>query len=297
MKKITCTLILVLGAMLLGAQVPNGGFEIRDTLGNARHWTKMYIFPVWTDSDGVFHTDTIMLNPRFYQSSRVAHSGSWAMELLNGFNVTKNEGIAGAIDLTGTSDGYQGFSARLPLTSPPKELRFWYKFFPVAGDTAQALLTTYDSTGAESGHAEILLTAWAGNYTEAHVPVSYTTPETGATSFSLSFSASKTSSNAHFGTRLLIDDVNLPTLGIRPEPIQALRSYPTLVSDQVHVELPVLTQAADWQLLNTSGQVLRNGSVQTGSRLSLSVAELPAGHYMITLQADDGRYLTRFVKQ
>jgi hypothetical protein len=297
MKRITCTLMLIFSFILLRAQVPNPGFEKFDTLGGAKHWTRMYMFPAWLDSNGVFHKDTILAGPRFYQVSSDAHSGAAAMELLNGYNISRKEGIAGAVDLTGLPDAYGGFNSRVAVTSAPKELRFWYKFLPVGGDTAQALLITYDSTGAESGFAEILLTNRASTYTMASVPIGYLKPETGAASFSLSFSASKTSSSAHFGTRLLIDDVNLSSLGIHQEQVRTLNSYPTVVNDQVHVELPALTQCTGWQLLNASGQILRSGTLKSASRLSLTVPELPAGNYVIALQANDGRYMTRFIKQ
>ncbi len=79
-----------------------------------------------------------------------------------------------------------------------------------------------------------------------------------------------------------------------------LRVYPNPAREQLHIELPALSeQSVTLRLLNAQGQLLRSEErLVTGPSTQLEeLGSLPAGLYLLQLEAGGRRYFARFVKQ
>lgn len=79
-----------------------------------------------------------------------------------------------------------------------------------------------------------------------------------------------------------------------------LRVYPNPAREQLHIELPALSeQSVTLRLLNAQGQLLRSEErLVTGPSAQLEeLGSLPAGLYLLQLEAGGRRYFARFVRE
>lgn len=79
-----------------------------------------------------------------------------------------------------------------------------------------------------------------------------------------------------------------------------LRVYPNPAREQLHIELPTLSeQSVTLRLLNAQGQLIRSEEhLAAGPSMQLeALGSLPAGLYLLQLEADGRRYFSRFVKE
>ena len=79
-----------------------------------------------------------------------------------------------------------------------------------------------------------------------------------------------------------------------------LRVYPNPAREQLHIELPTLSeQSVTLRLLNAQGQLIRSEEhLAAGPSMQLeALGSLPAGLYLLQLEADGRRYFARFVKE
>lgn len=79
-----------------------------------------------------------------------------------------------------------------------------------------------------------------------------------------------------------------------------LRVYPNPAREQLHIELPALSeQSVTLRLLNAQGQLLRSEErLVTGPSTQLEeLGSLPAGLYLLQLEAGGQRYFARFVRE
>lgn len=79
-----------------------------------------------------------------------------------------------------------------------------------------------------------------------------------------------------------------------------LRVYPNPAREQLHIELPALSeQSVTLRLLNAQGQLLRSEErLVTGPSTQLEeLGSLPAGLYLLQLEAGGRRYFARFVRE
>lgn len=79
-----------------------------------------------------------------------------------------------------------------------------------------------------------------------------------------------------------------------------LRVYPNPAREQLHIELPAWSeQSVTLRLLNAQGQLLRSEErLVTGSSTQLEeLGSLPAGLYLLQLEAGGQRYFARFVRE
>jgi hypothetical protein len=73
--------------------------------------------------------------------------------------------------------------------------------------------------------------------------------------------------------------------------VSSLRVYPNPTNDKLYIDSPV--EAEQVQVTNLLGEVL----LTVENSKQLSVAQLPAGVYMLNLIGDYGTLTKRFVKQ
>lgn len=243
--------------------------------------------------------DSVVFDQQLIASTPDAHSGSRAVELRNAYNYTSNYGIAGAISLDADSV-FMAWSAfeLVPITAPPADLSFWYRFTSVNGDTAQALLQVFDSLGTELGQAQVLLTVPASTYTRVQQAVTYHTPGQPAF-FSLRFSTFYTAGGhgvrqPGLGTRLTIDEVALGApLGVAGQPaVAAPALYPNPATDELRVG-STTSPPTLLELFDSRGLLVRR---ESGPQ-RVSLAGLTPGLYVARLHTRAGVQTQRVVKQ
>jgi len=288
------------------AQVPNSNFNLLNSDGTLANWGNVYLFQAWLDTNGVMHGDSIVFDGPLYAPTSDAYSGSHALELHNAWNYTSNTGIAGAV----ASDEDSVFSSwgilnLVPTNATafnpfaPINFGFHYKYFPVNGDTAYALLTLYDSLGNRTGECEILLSDSTQTYTEIYAPVVYTSNALAAY-YSLRFSNFYTANPGYkqpsLGTRLLIDQIgfNLVTSIDQPSAIaqNKIQLVPNPAGNQLRIQL-ASNEAVGARVLSLLGKELiplQNSNI-------LDLQNLNTGIYLLEVTTNDTKQVLRFVKE
>ncbi|MEL6275000.1 MAG: M12 family metallo-peptidase, partial [Bacteroidota bacterium] len=84
-----------------------------------------------------------------------------------------------------------------------------------------------------------------------------------------------------------------PTTEMIPTSAPSLRVYPNPASDQIQVNAP---GAGSYTILNTSGVVLKTGLIDKHLNYTVSIAELPAGVYIIRYQGEGGTAARQFTR-
>lgn len=277
------------------AQSFNSSFEQLDSTGAIQGWTNNQ-FDAASDTldERPFATsDSIRIDQAYYAPSTDAHSGLRALELRNGYNVTRQVSIPGSIDLIRMDYTYSPQAQRFfPIQYKPDAWGFFYRWLPAGPDTAWALLTVYDMNFVEIGTAEMQLVQPALSYAYVGVPVAYSASEAAAY-MSIRFRTAKPEGTATYGSRLLIDDVTIEipkTIGLEHAAAKAsLVCYPTLAVTYMTVEPPAAYASVKslWSVVDASGKTVATGpaSFSGGSRFTVSVSTLPAGAYTLLVAA------------
>lgn len=293
---------MALSSLLLKSQVPNSSFEDLTTDGKIKHWGKAFFNVVIIDSAGIAHGDSVVFDQGLYFPTSDAHSGQKALEMRNAFNYTSNQPLAGSVRLMSNDSDFFAYAPMVAIQQRPASFSFYYKFFPVAGDTAFASMVVYNSSGSEIGRSEIGISAPAGNYTQAVKTVTYQSADPAAY-IDIDFATAKPGSNAAFGTRLLVDDVGTGTAAtaiyspalkketaiIFPNPVQ---NYLMLGPENIFAG-----QSGTMEISDMNGRLTRqldfNGSEKD---LAIDVSQLTRGMYVLKIISGQKIYTNTFIK-
>ncbi|MEP7263935.1 MAG: T9SS type A sorting domain-containing protein [Bacteroidota bacterium] len=283
MKKNLLYISLLFSCTMLKAQVPNPGFEYFNQDFSVSNWGNVYLF------NG---TDSIVLDGySFYTPTSDAHSGQTAIELHNAMNFTTGDVVVGAI----SADTDSVFSAwsmfeNVPLQTAPDHLGFYYKYFPVGSDTAMATLAVYDINGNLLGDVHIVISGVTSTYTYASAPINYISVGFPATAF-INFSNSIYGAPANFGTRFLIDDVEINPVTAVDEKAKgddAMQLFPNPAKD--HLTVMRNTKDFSFYIYNVEGQPILIG-LGSGGTVTIPVGNLSPGIYI--MKTSDGKGVER----
>lgn len=299
MKAQTLFSVLTLTVASMWAQIPNTGFENLNLDGTVKNWGKAFFRVITIDSIGNAHTDSIVFDQGLYFSTTDAHSGTRALEMRNAFNHTTQVPIAGSVNVLSNDSDYASFSAPVSILQQPSHFGFYYKFMPVANDTAIATIRLSDSSGTVVGEASIEITGQHLVYTLANKPITYY--GNGQAYFAaISFSTAKPGTYTGFGTRFLVDDVNTTITGLEAKTVnKAMTCFPNPANDHL-VIVPEGIGRGEWVTLTTTdlnGKVMEQKShVLFEKELLVNTAALPQGCYVLTVVAGEKQYFTQFIK-
>ena len=284
MKTILLSLMLLTTSLFAcNAQVMNQGFEDLNTDGSIQYWGIMHLLAISIDTSGNTVSDSIVVDQSYCQTSTDAHSGLRAVEMRNAFNYTTNTAIPGGAFLSADTifSTYSGFGA---LLSRPQSLGFYYKYFPVNNDTASAWIDVMNNNSNVIGHAEIILTSAASTYTFVSTPIVYTTSDS-AVAAMIHFNASARGTNAQFGTRFLVDDVNLATPAGTSDMNQenGFVIFPNPASTTFRIQSDAVIEAVD--IYDFSGRAFYH---QSGDHRFLNCSFLVNGLYTVKVKTEKG---------
>jgi hypothetical protein len=286
MKTIATLIAFGLLSFSLKAQIPNSGFETLNPENNISQWSKAFILVIWIDSTGESHGDSIVFdspNSALYLPTTDAHSGQYALEMRNAYNFTSNVGVAGGAVLSNEESYNIGFELPVPV-SPilPETFSFYYKYFPLASDSAQAVAKMYDSDGIQIGEALLNIGGTVSNYTLANVPITYSELRP-VEYIAISFSTSIPGNEPTFGTRFIVDDVSLNgTLGLK-EFEHSVSLFPNPAATQIG--LSGLEGDEELSVLNISGEELEFSLNAAGE---INCSGWPNGVYLLRVTNAQG---------
>jgi len=293
MKRIVTLIAFGVLTLSAKAQIPNSGFEILNTNNNISQWSKAFLMVIWIDSTGESHGDSIVFdspNNALYLPSTDAHSGQYALEMRNAYNFTSGIGITGGAILSSEETYNIGFELPVPV-SPilPESFSFYYKYFPMASDSAQAIAKMFDVDGVQIGEAGITLGGTVSNYTFASAPINYSELRP-VENISISFATATMENLPTFGTRFLVDDVSLDgTLGLK-EKEQNLSLFPNPANSEFVIS--GLQGNEQFTLFNLGGKQL-DFKIDEAGRMNCS--SWSDGVYLLNITNEAGSFIQKII--
>ena len=207
MKKLILLGLIVFLSLPVLAQIPNANFEEERPQPGIKNWGAIILlqFPNPCDST--------MPAKGFYFLNDEPHSGKHALELQNGY--CGDNHYSGRAHLIESDTDYATFATGVPYAGRPNYFTFFYKFIqggvdlPPGTDTATArLVLSNTEEGVDVGSATLHISRTTQGYEEAVVPIVYES-SLPVTSVFIEFSNITATSSATYGTRFLIDDIEL----------------------------------------------------------------------------------------
>ena len=301
MKKQLLVLALLMTSQFFKAQIPNYSFENLNSDGSIKNWESTILLAIPLDTNG-HPTDSLIMDTDFYFSSNDAHSGAKALEMRNAYWFVNQEKIAGRASLSSSDSGYAGFNSPVPIGHNPVSFSFYYKFLPANYDTAYAYLRLTDSSFNPVGEANIYIAGVHTAYTFTSTPVVYSSTITAAF-MEIGFTTAKLYSEASYGTRFLVDDINMSfaTTGIRPVPAtgNSISCFPNPAEKEISLRLQDATNLQQTRiiLLDANGKEIRELNLNlAGNLLKINTEALAPGLYFIHVVDGASTYSAKFVK-
>ena len=266
-------------------QIPNHDFETVLADGNLSNWGNIFLSATVIDSAGNQFADSIIFNGPFNGPSADSYSGASALEIRNAYSYTSGDVFVGSatVDTDSVYTAWGNFEM-IPAQIQPTELNFYFKHFPVNGDTSVAYLGLYDQFGYQIGSAKALLIGTVSNYTLVSFPVDYTSNDS-VFAYSLTFSNFYSESDlpiANFGTVTLIDDVSfgfttsIEQLGSKSD----ITIYPNPVQENINIS-PIEGNTIHYELIDTKGKIVQVGNL-VGRAIPLS-SSYGSGSYLLRI--------------
>lgn len=283
--------LLILPASFF-AQVPNPGFELVDTSGILLNWRYKGLMAITLG-------DSIVYDGFLNSKSTDARTGQYALELRNSYNYTTGQQFMnGSVSATLIdTNTYIGFTDRLPLTTKPQALEFYYKFAQnLFNDSTVCEVFVYNSSDYEIGHGKAVVYGTVNTYQLKNVPMQYvlSVPQGSGNLLpsyaTIDFNNKPSAGPAHIGQRTLIDDVSFKysTVSIQTTDAEkGLRVYPNPSHSKLMVE------ANDLQFVKIIG--LDGRIILECTESSIDVSYLENGLYRLQVQTKYGLFHTSLV--
>lgn len=295
------TLSLAIGSM--NAQVVNGRFENIKDNGHISNWGMNSLLPVSIGNGSETVEDNVSFGcwPGFVFPSFDANHGQYAMQITNALSFVTNSVIAGKSTIfNDATQDFPGWNPGIPVNTQDSVtmLGFYYKFFPMGNDIAEAELILFDAEGKELGRATADIMGQNSDYNYLYSPVQFTNSGTPAF-IHISFSMAKAGTVPNFGSTLIVDDVVVNFAALAKDEFQSTQFviYPTLANNEINIlkGTTVASGQYDFTVSNTEGKTISNQSIHLSENnpVAIDVSQLSKGIYFITAKG----YSAKFIKQ
>jgi len=294
-------LAVALGSMQ--AQVVNGNFETIKDNGMISNWNTNRLLPVAIEVEGEPVQNPISFGcwPGFVFPSSDAYCGQNAMQLTNAWDMQQNIVYPGtSLIFNDAEQDFPGWNQGVPINSGDSVtmLGFFYKFFPMGNDVAEARLILLDADGQELGRATADISQMTPEFEYLYSPVQITAPGT-PVSMQILFSMAKEGSTPAFGSTLIVDDVIVNFAALANDQFQQTQFtvFPTVASHEINIIKGTAAASGtyDFTISNIEGKVVNSQSVQLSGNnpVVVDVSQLSKGVYIISSKG----FSTKFVKQ
>lgn len=303
---LTATTVLLLSVGVAQGQVANGNFEIIKPNNLVSNWGMNFVTPISIDVETGQNTSDVILYgtcmPAFVFGTTEAHSGNYAMQISNGYNLTQNQVIVAKADIfNDETQDFPGWNFGVPIdaTNQVTMLGFYYKFYPMdINEQAVGKLIILDQNGDEMGRATANIMQATSQFEYLYAPVQFTKSGT-PSQMLISFSMDETNSSPSSGTSLIIDDVfvNFAALSQAQFETSHFGVYPTLADSEINVVRGNQSASGTYQftITNLEGRTIQqiNAELIGQNAAKIDVSALPKGIYLISANG----YTTKFAKK
>jgi hypothetical protein len=323
MKKIITTLKMLFTIVAFtnaNAQIINGDFENVKSNFLPSNWGKAFaINEIIDTATGITTSDEIQYSSCIpgicFSNFGNSHTGQYALEMANAFNVTQNKIIIGGAVLfeDAAQDFPPGGDYNFNASSVPFDssilyanqglsLGFYYKFTPLGNDVAEANLELFDVDGNSVGKVAIPISGTQTTFQYIYASVNFTSTAI-PVSMSLSFNMAKEGSVPTFGSSLLIDDVTLnnATLQINQVVNKDFAISPTLATQEISVNKSKSTVdgSYNFQIINTEGKTISQDKLTFSKSDSekIDISQLANGMYFLKIAANNKETSLKFIKK
>ncbi len=307
------TALLLTSVFSLNAQVINGDFENVKSNFLPSNWGKAFAINVGIDiGNGETFSDEIQYGSCIpglcYSNFGNSHSGQYALEMANAFNVTQNELIVGGAVLFEDASqdippggGYNSNTSLVPFNADLFDsvygynLGFYYKFLPLGDDIAQATLELFDADQNSVGKASYDISGFNTDFEYVYTPVALTSSNT-PVFMSISFTMAKEGSTPTFGSTLIVDDVfiNSMTLGTVMNQVSQFSIYPTLAKNEINITKGsnVVIGNYNFKIVNAIGKIIQNISLNLNeNETKIDISQLSTGVYFLKSENFVGKFI------
>ncbi|NHM06154.1 T9SS type A sorting domain-containing protein [Flavobacterium sp. CYK-4] len=307
MKKnylLTLMAVTVLSFGNLQGQVVNGNFETIKENGLISNWNTNLALPFSIDletQEPVQNSVTFGCWPGFVFPTWDAHRGLTAMQITNGWDMNTQVIYPGkSIIFNDATQDFPGWNPGVPVTENDDVtmLGFYYKFFPMGNDVAEAKLVLFNEEGMEIGTAKASISQMSNNYSYLYTPVQRTASGT-PTSMQISFSMAEEGSTPNFGSTLYIDDVivNFAALANDQFNTTQFAIFPTAAEREINIVKGNQAQSGqyDFTITNTEGRIVSRQSLNLtdNNPVNIDVSQLAKGVYMISAKGFSAKFIKK----
>lgn len=290
------------------AQVVNGDFEVVKENLLPSNWGMDFVQMISINpTTGETEIDQIQYPwciPSFVFSTTESQSGMYAMELSNGFNITRNEAIMAQASIFNNSElDSPGWNAGVPIEPGANItlLGLYYKFFPAGNETGEAKITVLNEQGEEIGMTTIDLVPTGTNFEFIYRFIPFNTGSVPSYMY-ITLKTAKEGQIPVFGTRLVVDNVvtNFGALGVvdpLPEPEFSLISE--VIDGVIAIQPGDLKGLVTYSLLDTSGKQIRYNQMENSNNnlYTMDISDLSSGIYIVTAQDASHFYTRKIIKR
>lgn len=288
----------------LHGQVVNGNFETIKENGLISNWNTNLLLPISIDletQEPVQNSVTFGCWPGFVFPTWDAHQGQSAMQITNGWDFNTQVIYPGkSIVFNDATQDFPGWNAGVPVTENDDVtmLGFYYKFFPMGNDVAEAELILFNEEGKELGRASASISQMSSEYTYLYTPVQRTDMGTPA-SMQISFSMAEEGSTPSFGSTLYIDDVivNFAALANDNFKTTQFAVFPTSAESELNIVKGTKAESGRYEftISNTEGRVVDRQSVDLtdNNPVSVNVSHLAKGVYLISAKGFSAKFIKK----
>ncbi len=291
MKKLWGLGFISLFSFQAQAQMPNPGFELQNTItGKPAYWQSIYNIIMPVDSNCIWQgLDSVTF------TTGEAHSGNYAYEMRV---ATYCQNALGGNIKAVLYDVDSFVDQRIPFSKRPADFSFYYKLTALLADRAYVEVVLEDSNSHTVADAKINYYQ-ASNWTLGKIPLTYHSADTPAY-LTMKFYL-RNDWGLHYGTRFLIDDINLEgTTGINDvKKNEILNCYPVPAKDILYVHTgEQMSGAAHLYIVDAMGKQVQSNqlAIVANGETKIDVESLPQGMYFIKLASGNIIASGKFIK-
>ena len=311
MRKIIVLMPVLLICWSSFAQVTNGDFETVKPNLLPSNWGMDFIQnAVINPSTGGVQAEVIQypwIVPSFVYATTDSHTGLYAMELANGFNVTQNKVImAEAAIFNNPELDSPGWNAGVAIEPGANVslLGLYYKFLPAGNEHGEATITVLNDQSEIIGETSIDLLPTTGNgfeYVYSFIPY---TSQSNPSYMYITIKTAKEGQTPVFGTRLIVDNVvtnatALSNFVIDPIAKSKFSVITEIIDGQLQIRPGELSGKVTYTLFDINGKRIRTTTSENSELQEqiININDLQAGTYILTAQDSKQTITQKIIKK
>ena len=266
-------MIAVTSQLLAQAQMPNAGFETWTDTVTCTSWNGVAVAPI-----------PIVFPSGFYSYSKTTdkNSGSFAMKMTTSVLSLASQTIPGMATLGTVDLATQTVTGGVAFTDKPVKLNGFYKYSPVAGDSAIFLVVLYQGVDTMAT-GSFIATSAANSYIPFSITLNYSATITGNPDV-MNIVLLASAYNPHAGSVLKVDDIvfDYTPLNVQTEENQnsQISIFPNPSNGLINIDLSSYTSSSQINIFNALGELVYK-SENCFTKKEIDLSKLANGVYSV----------------